>query len=401
MSDPLLLLHVITSLNPALGGPAEGLRQITACARTLGVAPVIATLDAPDSPWLDVPNVRVIALGPPFGKYYYAPKLVPWLRQHGGEFDAVVVHALWQFHGPAVRRGLRAARVPYFVYPHGMVDPFERYTHPFKHIKKSVYWRLFQHPVLHDAAAVLFTCEEERRTARNSFKPYRVRDEVVSYGTTLPTGICLDNADSFLAAFPELKGKRQILFLGRVHPKKGCDLLIEAFAQVAARDPALHLVMAGPDQIGWQAALMKLAEERGVGERITWTGMLQGELKWGAFLAAEVFILPTHLENFGIAIAEAMAVGTPVLISDKVNIWREIETDGAGLVEPDTVAGTVNLLTRWLELTAERRKQMGESAKVCFESRFDMRQAAANLIDLVRSCVHSHKTDKQAAVTGT
>ena len=161
--------------------------------------------------------------------------------------------------------------------------------------------------------------------------------------------------------------------------------MIEAFARVAAREPALHLVMAGPDQTGWQARLHARAQQLGVSDRITWTGLLQGELKWGALLAAEAFILPSHQENFGIAVAEALAVGTPVLISDKVNIWREIEADNAGLVAPDTLDGTVSLLERWLALSPDARQQMGERAKACFEARFEMRQAAKNLIALIRA----------------
>ncbi|MGK2913166.1 MAG: glycosyltransferase, partial [Porticoccaceae bacterium] len=249
------------------------------------------------------------------------------------------------------------------------------------------------HAVLRDAAAVLFTCEEERQLARESFLPYKVREAVVNYGTSLPASIHPDNRQAFLAAFPALAGKRLILFLGRVHEKKGCDLLIEAFTSVAAREPALHLVIAGPDQTGWQARLQQLAIQHGVAERITWTGMLQGELKWGALLAAEAFILPSHQENFGIAVAEALAVGTPVLISDKVNIWREIKADKAGLVAPDTLDGTVSLLERWLAMSPEQQREMGERAKTCFEARFEMRQAAKNLIALIRSEVGTRADD--------
>lgn len=386
MTQPLRVLHLISSLNPALGGPSEGLRQLAVGLASLGARPCIVTLDAPEAPWLALPDAQAVGLGPAWrGTFAYAPQLIPWLRRHAGEFDAAVVHGLWQFHGPAARLGLRAAGVPYFVFPHGMLDPWFKHEYPLKHAKKSLYWWLAQHAVLRDAAAVLFTCEEERRLARESFRPYEVREEVVNYGTSLPAGIHSDNREAFLATFPALAGQRLILFLGRLHEKKGCDLLIEAFARVAAREPALHLVMAGPDQSGWQAALTRLATERGLGERITWTGMLQGELKWGALLAAEAFILPSHQENFGIAVAEALAVGTPVLISDKVNIWREIEADGAGLVAADTLDGTVSLLERWLDLPAEARRQMGERAKACFGARFDIRQAAGNLLGVIRA----------------
>lgn len=390
--SPLRLLHLITSLNPAGGGPAQGVRNITACYGALGAVPTIVSLDAPDAPWLGLGHVRAIGLGPGRGgTFSYAPRLLPWLSAHAGEFDAAVVDGLWQYPGVAARRALRAAGVPYFVYPHGMLDPWFRHEYPLKHVKKCLYWWLAQHAVLRDAAAVLFTCEEERRLARESFWPYRVREAVVNYGTTLPADVRPEQRDAFLGAFPALRGQRLLLFLGRIHEKKGCDLLIDAFSEVAAREPALHLVMAGPDQTGWQADLQRRAAERGVAGRITWTGMLKGDLKWGALQAAEAFVLPSHQENFGIAVAEALAVGTPVLISDKVNIWREIDADGAGLVAPDTRDGTASLLQRWLDFTPDARQQMAGRARDCFAQRFEMRRAVENLLAVVGEGVVSNQ----------
>lgn len=394
---PLRILHLITSLDPAGGGPAQGVRNITACYGALGAVPTVVSLDAPDAPWLDIGHARAIGLGPAHLGYAYAPRLLPWLRAHAGDFDAAVVHGLWQHPGVAARRALRAAGVPYFVYPHGMLDPWFRHEYPLKHAKKCLYWWLAQHAVLRDAAAVLFTCEEERRLARESFWPYRVREAVVNYGTTLPAGVRPEQRDAFLAAFPALRGQRLLLFLGRIHEKKGCDLLIDAFAEAAGREPALHLVMAGPDQTGWQANLQRRAADRGVSGRITWTGMLQGDLKWGALQAAEAFVLPSHQENFGIAVAEALAVGTPVLISDKVNIWREIKADGAGLVAPDTPDGTVSLLQGWLDMTPDARRQMGERARECFAQRFEMRRAVENLLGVIRAR-YGNSTDATTAL---
>ncbi|HXF07852.1 MAG TPA: glycosyltransferase [Candidatus Acidoferrales bacterium] len=395
---PLRILHLIPSLDPAGGGPAQGVRNITACYGALGAVPTIASLDAPDAPWLDLGHVRAIGLGPGRGgTFSYAPRLLPWLHAQAGSFDAAVVHGLWQYPGVAARRALRAAGVPYFVYPHGMLDPWFRHEYPLKHVKKCLYWWLAQHAVLRDAAAVLFTCEEERRLARESFWPYRVREAVVNYGTTLPADVRPEQRDAFLGAFPALRGQRLLLFLGRIHEKKGCDLLIDAFADAAGREGALHLVMAGPDQTGWQADLQRRATDRGVAGRITWTGMLTGDLKWGALQAAEAFVLPSHQENFGIAVAEALAVGTPVLISDKVNIWREIDADGAGLVAPDTRDGTASLLQRWLDMTPDARRQMGERARECFAQRFEMRRAVENLLGVIRAR-YGNSTDATTAL---
>jgi glycosyltransferase involved in cell wall biosynthesis len=173
------------------------------------------------------------------------------------------------------------------------------------------------------------------------------------------------------------------LFLSRIHEKKGCDLLLQAFARVAAVEPDLHLVLAGPDQTGWVARLQALAEEQGIAGRVTWPGMLRNDMKWGAFYAAEAFVLPSHQENFGIAVAEALGCGLPALISDKVNIWREVESSGAGLVAPDTLAGTRELLEQWLALAPERRAAMGAAARELFMRRFTVDAMANGLLDVV------------------
>jgi glycosyltransferase involved in cell wall biosynthesis len=113
--------------------------------------------------------------------------------------------------------------------------------------------------------------------------------------------------------------------------------------------------------------------------RITWTGMIQGEMKWGALRSAEVFLLPSHQENFGIAVAEALAAGVPTLISNKVNIWREILADGAGIVSEDALAGTCAILQSYLEMPAEKKLAMRQAARDCFNRRFEIRKAAESL----------------------
>jgi glycosyltransferase involved in cell wall biosynthesis len=173
------------------------------------------------------------------------------------------------------------------------------------------------------------------------------------------------------------------LFLGRIHEKKGCDLLIRAFAEISLAHSDLQLVMAGPEQqdsMHWR----ELASESGIRDRVTWTGMLSGDLKWGALHAAEVFALPSHQENFGIAVIEALACGVPVLISREVNIWREIVESGAGRAEPDTVKGTSKLLRDWLAMTPPQQKQMRIAAKCCFTERFEINRAADNLLAVLQ-----------------
>jgi glycosyltransferase involved in cell wall biosynthesis len=266
-----------------------------------------------------------------------------------------------------------------------MLDPWFKRTYPLKHLKKSLYWPWAEYRVLRDARSVLFTAEEERVLARQSFRLYRANEEVVAFGTNPPPAFSAPVRDAFIAAYPGLDGKRLLLFLGRIHEKKGCDLLVKAFAEIRDIDPSAHLVMAGPDSGEWTPALQKLAGELGIADRITWTGMLLGDMKWGAFQASDAFILPSHQENFGIAVAEALGCGLPALISDKVNIWREVEADGAGFVASDTVAGTVASLRHWLELEPSLAAAMRSQARQTFHRRFTVEAMSNDLLRVLQA----------------
>lgn len=378
------ILHAINSTNPAGGGPIESIVQAHLALKGKGHRMEAVCLDAPESPWLSALPFAVHALGPALTKYRYSPRYIPWLRTHAREYDCVIVHGIWLFPSVGVWRGLRGSSTPFFVYSHGMLDPVFRGLFPLKHIVKSTLWKIAEHRVVEDARALFFTCEEERRLANESFKPYRANEAIVPYCVGSPPGDPAKQAEAFSARWPELKSKRIVLFLSRIHPKKGCDALIDAFARVARKDPALQLVIAGPDPVGWRQALEKQARDLGIADRITWTGMLSGDLKWGAFRSANVFALPSHQENFGIAVVEALACGVPVLISNLINIWREIESDGAGFVSDPAAADTAALLEKWLALDLAKRQAMRDNAARCFASRFRSEQAAENLLRTLR-----------------
>jgi glycosyltransferase involved in cell wall biosynthesis len=377
------LLHVLPSANPHTGGPLEGVRQRGLRLRELGHTVELVTLDDPKEEYVKQFPLAVHALGPSSGGYRYNRALVPWLKAHAREFDAVVINGIWQYHSFGSWRALRRTGVPYFVFTHGMLDPWFKREYPLKHFKKWLYWPWTDYRVLRDAQAVLFTSDEERLAARQSFWLYRAREHVIAYGTTEPPGNAAQLREQFLDAHPQLKDRRILLFLGRVHVKKGCDLLIQAFADVCAADADLRLVIAGPDNTGWGVELKGLAQRLGVLERIAWPGMLQGTLKWGAFYSAEAFVLPSHQENFGIAVAESLSCSVPVLISNKVNIWREVQAHEAGFVAPDTAAGTRELLHHWLSLSPAQRLAMRQNARALFDRRFTVDAMAAELLQVV------------------
>ena len=377
------ILHVASSLDPRGGGVAEAIRQLGAALVRAGHHTEAATADPPGAPWLDGLPFPVHALGPNRSSYQYAPALGPWLQTQHGRFDCLITHGLWQHHGLAAWRNWRGPR---FVFPHGMLDPWFKRAYPRKHLKKWLYWPWAEYPILRTARAVFFTCEEERRLARQSFWLYRAKEAISPLGIEEPPGDAGQQRELFLAAFPELRGRRLILFLGRLAVKKGIGELLAAFADLAyARPEAATLVMAGPADPDNPVFLQKLRSAPGTAQMpVLWPGMLTGDLKWGAIHAAETFILPSHQENFGLAVVEALACGKPVLISNKVNLWREIAEDGAGLVEEDDTDGTMRLLARWFALSADERAAMGARARASFEQRFQIDRAAAGLVEQLR-----------------
>jgi glycosyltransferase involved in cell wall biosynthesis len=273
-----------------------------------------------------------------------------------------------------------------------MLDPWFKRRYPLKHLKKNLYWPWAEYRVLRDARGVLFTCEEERLLAARSFWLYRSNEVVVGLGTSIPEGDPKTELAEFFGRFPELTGKRLLLFMGRIHPKKGCDLLIEAFAKILAPHPEWQVVVAGPDQLGWQRKLDDRARQLGVADRLTWTGMISGAIKWAALRTAEVFILPSHQENFGIVVSEALSAGVPALISNKVNIWREIEGHGAGIVKEDTIEGTCDLLQGYIGMSAEKKLEMRQRARECFEQRFEISKVAQRLETLLARAIGSNST---------
>jgi glycosyltransferase involved in cell wall biosynthesis len=374
------ILHIIATLNPAAGGPVESVRVLLSYG-PIGYMGEVVTLDDPSAPFLKDVGFPVHALGPTRTVYGFNTKLLPWLKANRDRFDGVVVNGLWQYCGLAAWLAL-AGNTPYVVFTHGMLDPYFKHAFPMKHVKKWLYWVPVEYRVLRDAYRVLFTSKAEKRLAEQSFWLHRWNPYVVPYGASGPTGDPELMKEAFFARCPETRGRRYLLFLGRIHRKKGCDLLIDAFARVAAKDPKLYLVVAGPDQQQWSERLQQTAASQGIAERVYWPGMVTGDAKWGAFFASEAFILPSHQENFGIAVAEALACGKPVLLADKVNIAEDIAEDGAGLMEMDTAEGTLQLLERWIAMSPAERIEMAERASSCYQRRYDMRENAKAIIRL-------------------
>ena len=407
----MLILNVIVSMNPASGGPCQGIRNSVSALEELGFLNEVVCCDSPDEMWIKKDSFPIHALGPGKFGYAYTAKLQPWLEQNLSRFDAVIVHGLWQWPVQATMRAFKKLKansppatrhLPLFIMPHGMLDPwFQRdKSRRRKAIRNSIYWWLFERNAVNSVDALLFTCEEELRLARSTFGGYRPKREInIGYGIEDPPVFELRMREAFQSKCPELGNNPHLLFLGRIHSKKGVDLLIRAYSELLKTEklktPPPHLAIAGP---GWETSygrqMRQLIDNANAeilpencklktvnSPRIHAVGMIDGDAKWGAFYGCEAFVLPSHQENFGISVVEALACDKTVLISNKVNIWRKIAEDGAGLVEEDTLEGAQQLLRRYLmDLTNKSSK----NSYNCFKKNFRVDSVAQKMFKLIK-----------------
>jgi len=399
------ILHIIASLNPAMGGVAEAVKSFVSISEQQSVCNEVVTLDPPGVDYFQSDVTPVHALGPSYGFLNHTRQLIPWLTENITRFDAVIVNGLWGFHSYAVwkvihrlKKNGSVKKLPsVFVMPHGMLDPyFQRAKERrFKALRNILYWAIVEKDVINDADGLLFTCETELLLARETFKSYKPKKEYnVGYGINTPPEYNQDMQLAFNQSCAGLTNQPYLLFLGRIDLKKGVDLLIQAYLnlQEAAKVTSTQLpklVVAGPGLDTGFAEKLCLEVEKypELKNEIYFPGMLTGEGKWGAFYGCEAFVLPSHQENFGIAVVEAMACGKPVLISNRVNIWREISNGGAGIVGDDNLIGTESMLKQWLSLTADEKLKMSERAAESFKKYFTLDKAVSNMITVIQDTI--------------
>jgi glycosyltransferase involved in cell wall biosynthesis len=339
-------------------------------------------LDRPDVKWLSDYDFPVVALGESEGKYGFSSKAVPWLKSNVSLFDAVIVHGIWQFHSLATYLACRCLKTPYYVFIHGALDPWFKRHYFLKHLKKCIYWLLVEYHVLKRSGGLLFTSKDEKLLARESFWPYNFNELVVGFGKEGRVANTLFEKAQFLKKFPNLTDRKLILFVSRMHAKKGVDLLVKAFFAIAKAHPEYQLVMLGPDPDDFQSKLETNVTEE-LARRVTWTGWVDSDEKWGAYALAEVFALVSHSENWGAAVVEALLSGTPVLLSNKVNIWREVVDSEAGLVDDDTEDGAARLMVEWISLDIETKNRYATQSRKCFEQNFDHKTASRRLLESI------------------
>ena len=345
-----------------MGGPVSALTGLACAQATQGLEVSVAATFR-HSPETDVPNslknsgVReVTQIGPTISPLMWNPRIKSKIGRLVSSADIVHIYGVWEQIQYQTAQTCQRLKVPYIFEPCGMLDPWSLSQ---KKLKKWIYLNLRMRRALQGASLLHFTSDEEARLVNNLklTPPGLVRPLGIDTAefASLPPRVC--STQSGLLNPKKLK----LIFLGRVHYKKGVDLLISAFGRL--KDIDCELVIAGPEHDPkYSRKLRELIDSLGIGARIQFTGMLRGEEKIKALASADLFILPSHQENFGIAVVESLAAGTPVLISDHVNIHPLITQIKAGETVSNHADALEKTIRKWLTDSA-LRTQAGERGR--------------------------------------
>lgn len=387
------ILHIVSSMHPKAGGVSQGIRNLNPYIISGEVQVEVVCMDDENEDYQLKDGFVVHKIGCGKTSFQYNPKLYGWLRKYIENYDFVVVNGLWQFHNYAVYKIIKnlkknkkkAPKV--IIMPHGMLDPYFQKApdRKIKAIRNELVWRLTEKKAINAADAVFFTCEEELILARTTFKGYLPKKEInVGFGIQKPPIFEVEMKTAFEQKCPEIKAKKYWLFISRIHPKKGIDLLIDAYNKMTCSNHLLpDLVIAGPIDSYYAQQMIEKAKSNA---QIHFPGMLAGKAKWGVFYGCEAYLLPSHQENFGIAIVEAMACSKPVLITKNINIWREIEVGKGGwIIEELKIDAIEKKLVNLASLTDYLLKIKGQHAYDTFKNKFDIEACANVFVDTLKA----------------
>ncbi|WP_373479708.1 glycosyltransferase [Geminocystis sp.] len=383
------ILMVIPAIGSVYGGPSKCVLELSQTLAKQGLEIDLVTttangdveLDVPKFQWVETNGYRIQYF--PYiswGDYKFSFTLRKWLYAHVKDYDLVHTNAVFSLpnlpaYGASVQK-----KIPYIITPHGMLEPWAL---SYKSNKKKLFYNLLEKPAINQASGiqVLATPEKDRVKSLNLKPPLFV----------IPNGIVtkdfelLPSSSIFLDRFPNTKNRQLILFLGRIDPKKGLDLLAPAFAKVYQKFPNTHLVIAGPDNVGYLPTVKNYFEELGCLDGVTFTGMLTGEMKYSALSAASIYVAPSYSEGFSMSILEGMASGLPCIFTTGCNFPEAQETNTAYVVDIDSESIEKALL-KCLENPTEA-KQMGHRAQKFILENYTWDEIAKKLIKVYQEII--------------
>jgi glycosyltransferase involved in cell wall biosynthesis len=367
-------LNVVSHLDPKYGGISAVVPHLCAAvASASDRQTAIAGFCGPDE---CIPNLSQVAVERyPLGRarWTFDRRMRDRFAAEIGAAEGVHIHGIWQEHCLAAASIARSLGKPYIISTHGMLD---RWALANKNVKKVIYSWLFEKRNLRGASCL-------HALTRSEAADY-ARAGVQRPVAVIPNGVELPPAagrEQFIQAFPHLRGKRLVLFLGRVHYKKGLDVLCRAWRNVSARWPYSHLVLAGPDFENTRTQLERLITDLGAGASVTFTGMLAGDLKWSALAAADVFVLPSYSEGLSVSVLEAMGAGKPVIVSAQCNV-PEVATEECGWEIQPLDAELEAALEEFRNTPAAKLAAMGANGRRVVQQRYSWRTIGRQMAEV-------------------
>ena len=374
------MLHVVSGLGVKTGGPGETIPRLCLELKKLGHEIEIATRNSSISQAVqecEEAGVAIRRCGHHTTRYNTGlEKAIPRLVISS---DIIHSHGLWLPSNWVTGLVARLANKPLIISPRGTLQPNALNI---SKTKKEIAAFLFEKKNLHGAACLHATSTGEAQ----SFRRYGLKNPVCIIPNGVDISQFLGRAEAlqiFGETFPEVKNKRILLFLSRLHPIKGIETLIKVWSKMSQFFPEWCLVIAGSDECGYSKTLMDLASHLAAHKSILFTGFLQGDLKVSAFKSASLFVLPSKTENFGLAIAEALASGCPV-ITTKGTPWAELEDYKCGWWIDICSEALEKAMCSAMQLPTDKLVQMGKNGKRLVENRYTWERVAANMSEVYK-----------------
>jgi len=372
VDDMSLLVHIVPSISEEASGPSYSVVRLCESLIDQGSPVMLAGLDYAPVRFHAPTFYRSFPLGPGPRRLGRSPDMSRWLdcQALAGEVSLLHCHSLWMMPNVYPGRTARRYEIPYVVSPRGTLSPwaFSSGTPV-----KGIFWPLVQRPALSAVTCFHATAQSEYEDIRRM--GFRQPVAIIPNGIDVPRLYERSYADT-----------RTLLFLGRIHPKKGLDMLLPAWRDLQSRHPEWRLQIVGADNSGYLKQLITLASELAL-ERVEFSGPLYGADKWRAFAQADLFVLPTYSENFGLVVAEALAAGTPAVVTHGAP-WQALETHGSGWWIEIGVDPLVSCLDTAMNHSPDTLAELGLRGRSWMARDFSWARISFQMVETYRWILH-------------
>lgn len=373
------VLRIIDTLNLETGGPAQGIKHSSEDFANKGIGVDIITSDISKKKYLKKKNIKILKFGSPnlIGSIIYLTKLFFYIFRNKKKYRIVLVHGIWGFKTSICRLLVNN----YAVFVHGSLHRSEFKKGYLKNLKKIIFWHLLEKRNLLKSKFVILTSDKEKKSFYNTyFKTRNIKTKFFNYGI-LENKIDSSKACAvFKKKLPNLKSQSFYLYLGRVHPQKGCDILIRSMIDIKSK----LLIMGNFSNDNYKNYLHKIIRENKMCN-IVFAKADYSYLKWGALLECKALVSATHGENFGISLVEAMSCKKPVITTNKVNISDKIINDRAGIISSVNLKSFRSSIKKFEKFNSVFKVKMGKNAYKCFQNNFDLKNSKNSLTEYIKN----------------